>query len=289
MERKITSCMINEYCQWLAENEKSSETIKKYKYYLQCFWGAMNGREISKTTILAWKDHLKKSLAPITVNAVLAALNGFFKYVGWADLAVHYLKIKKNVFCPEQKELHRDEYERLVRTAMKQKNERLALLLQTVCATGIRISELKFITVEAVENKRAMVECKGGIRTVFLPSDLCRQLRSYAKKKQIAEGMIFVTRTGRAMDRSNIWREMKRLSDTANVRAEKIFPHNLRHLFARAYYNQEKDLSRLADILGHCNVNTTKIYTIESGENHRRQIEQLKLTFSENNRISLLL
>ena len=281
--------MINDYCQWLAENEKSCETIKKYRYYLQCFWGYSSGKEIAKTMILIWKEQLKKSLAPVTVNAVLAALNGFFKYMGWTDLTAHYLKIKKNVFCPEQKELHRDEYERLVRAAIKLKNKRLALLLQTVCATGIRISELKFITVEAVENKRALVECKGGIRTVFLPSELCRRLKIYARKKHISEGMIFITRTGRALDRSNIWREMKRLSSVANVCAEKIFPHNLRHLFARTYYNQEKDLSRLADILGHSNVNTTKIYTIESGESHLRQIERLKLMISENNGISLLL
>lgn len=289
MRKTITNKMVERYCSWLAENEKSSRTIERYRYHLNGFLHYIEGKVLDKIGVLLWKEQLKKNFAPVTVNSALAALNGFFKFCGWINLTVRYIKIKKNVFCPEKKELHRDEYERLIRAALKHKNERLALLIQTVCATGIRISELKYITVEAVEEKRALVECKGGIRTVFMPTELCQQLKRYAEKKRIASGMIFVTRTGHALDRSNIWREMKQLAELANVQAEKIFPHNLRHLFARAYYSQEKDLSRLADILGHSNVNTTKIYTIESGEKHIRQIEQLGLLLPDYNRISLLL
>lgn len=289
MKRIITSEMINRYCQWLVECEKSSQTITRYRAHLENFYMYIEGKDINKTEVLRWKEQLKNRFAPVSVNASLAAINGLFKFYGWQDLVVRYVKIKKNMFCPEQKELKRQEYERLVHAALETQNERLALLLQTICTTGIRISELKFVTIEAIETKRAVVECKGGIRTVLLPSELCHCLKEYAKRKRITTGMIFITRTGRAMDRSNIWREMKNLSERAKVCAEKIFPHNLRHLFARTYYNQEKDLSRLADILGHCNVNTTKIYTMESGEEHLKQIERLQLVIPEYNKISLLL
>lgn len=289
MRKTITNKMVERYCSWLAENEKSRRTIERYRHHLKGFLHYIEGKVLDKIGVLLWKEQLKKNFAPVTVNSALAALNGFFKFFGWINLTVRYIKIKKNVFCPEEKELHRDEYERLIRAALKQKNERLALLIQTVCATGIRISELKYITVEAVEEKRALVECKGGICMVFMPTELCQQLKMYAGKKRITSGMVFVMRTGHALDRCNIWREMKQLAELANVQAEKIFPHNLRHLFARAYYSQEKDLSRLADILGHSNVNTTKIYTIESGEKHIRQIEQLGLLLPDYNRISLLL
>ena len=289
MKRNITPQLIMHYCQWLEECEKSSHTIMRYKFHLGNFLEYIKDANLCKAMVLEWKEQLKMHLSPVTVNAALAALNGLFKFCGWQDLVVRYLRVRKTTFCPEQRELKIQEYERLVRTAMNQNNERLALILQTICATGIRISELQYITVETLERKYAQVECKGGIRTVFLPTELCEKLKRYVKKKQILGGMIFITRTGRAVDRSNIWREMKRLSEAANVWAEKIFPHNLRHLFARTYYEKEKDISRLADILGHSNVNTTKIYTIESGENHRKQIEGLKLVLSDYNEISLLL
>ena len=168
-------------------------------------------------------------------------------------------------------------------------NERLALLIQTICSTGIRISELDNITVEAAGRKTAMVDCKGKVRRIFLPANLCRILLEYAEKKGIHSGMIFVTRTKRKMDRSNIWRDMKKAAVLAGVELGKVFPHNLRHLFARSFYSQEKDMLRLADLLGHSSIATTRIYTMESGENHARQLEKMDLIINDYNKITLLL
>ena len=195
------------------------------------------------------------------------------------------------MFCAGSRELTRSEYEQLVRTARAMGNERMAMLLQTVCSTGIRISEISFITVEALERRCADVDCKGKIRKIFLTDQLCRILKAYVKARGITSGMIFITRSGRAMDRSNIWREMKKIATQAGICREKVFPHNLRHLFARVYYGQEKDLLRLSDILGHSSVDTTRIYTMESGENHIRQLEHLDLVIEccNNNGIPLLL
>ncbi len=288
MERKLTPEMMEQYCRWLREKEASRRTIERYQYSLRNFSNYIEGKQISKLEVLRWKEHLKKKFAPVTVNAALVAVNGMFRYFGWTDLIVRYVKIKKKIFCPEEKELSREEYERLVRTAMEQHNHRLALIIQTICSTGMRVSELRCVTVEAVERKYAVVENKGGIRTVFIPSDLCRQLKIYAEVKQIASGVIFVTRSGKPIDRASIWRQMKRLAAIAGVEEEKIYPHNLRHLFARVYYDQEKDLSRLADILGHCDINTTKIYTVESGENHARQMEEMGLIVFDSNELSAL-
>lgn len=285
----INEEMIHRYVNWLYESEKSRQTIAKYDRYLRRFYEYLSEETFEKDLVITWKNQLKREFAPVTVNGAIAALNGYLKYMGWSDDVIHYLKIKKCAFCPEQKELKREEYEELVRTARSAGNERLALILQTVCSTGIRISELQYITVEAIEKQCVMVECKGKVRTVFLTTKLCGCLKQYCQKRGIASGMIFVTRNGKMMDRSNIWREMKRLGKQANVLDEKIFPHNLRHLFARVYYDQEKDLSRLADILGHCSVNTTRIYTMKSGEKHIQQLEKLNLIIQENNGIYLLL
>lgn len=287
--RIIRDSFIKEYEMWLYQNEKSAGTIAKYRYYLKQLQEFANGNEISKELVILWKECLKKRLSPATVNGVLAALNGFFRYRSWTDCIVKFLKIGHRVFCLKQRELKKKEYQRLVCAAKQSGNERMALLLQTVCSTGIRISELPFITVEAARQGFAEVDCKGKVRTVFLPAGLCRLLERYGERKQINSGMLFVTRTGNAMDRSNIWREMKKLAMLAGVEKEKVFPHNLRHLFARSFYSQEKDLLRLADILGHSSVNTTRIYTMESGEQHVRQLERLDLLIDDYNRISLLL
>ena len=293
MRKLLDMDQMEAYCQWLYENEKSNTTIQKYRHHLLMFFAYLENRKlekkIRKSVVLEWKEWLKGRMAPTSINNALAALNSFFRFCGRKDLAVRYLRVRKQVFCPEERELDRSEYERLVKTAVHLKKERLSLLLQTICATGIRISELKFITVESLEQKCAEVECKGRIRTVWFPRELCRMLKDYVRRKRIVSGMVFVTRTGKALDRSNVWREMKQLGQLAGVQEQKIFPHNLRHLFARVYYNQEKDLSRLADILGHCNVNTTKIYTRESGKTHVRQIEQMNLVMSEYNGIYLML
>ena len=217
------------------------------------------------------------SHAPATVNSILAAVNGFFRFMGWKDIAVKLLKIQKALFCEERRELTRAEYARLVSAAQKVGNERLSLVMQTICATGIRVSELRFITVEAVTTGRAELCNKGKRRTVFLPGRLRRLLRKYLQKQKKTAGAVFTTRTGRPLDRSNIWRDMKALCESADVEPGKVFPLNLRHLFARTYYSLEKDLSRIADILGHSSVNTTRIYTVESGGVHQRQLERMGL------------
>lgn len=288
-KRIVTQESVSKYCEWLYGCEKSSGTIKQYRYYLMLFMQYMNGKSVEKRDVIMWKGILRERMAPVTVNSALAAVNGFFSYNAWQDCRTKFLKVSCRVFCPENREIDRDEYERLVKTAYKKGDERMAMLLQTICATGIRVSEVPYITIEAVKAGKAEVECKGRIRTVFLTSRLCYMLLDYAKKSHIDSGMIFVTRSGKALDRSNIWRNMKKLCEGADVLWDKVFPHNFRHLFARLYYEQEKNLVRLADILGHSNINTTRIYTMESGRNHMRQLEKLEVLFDFYNKFSLLL
>lgn len=232
---------------------------------------------ITKHETLTLVLRVPTSHAPATVNSILAAVNGFFRFMGWKDIAVKLLKIQKALFCDERRELTRAEYARLVSAAQKVGNERLSLVMQTICATGTRVSELRFITVEAVTTGRAEICNKGKRRTVFLPGRLRRLLRKYLQKQKKTAGAVFTTRTGRPLDRSNIWRDMKALCESADVEPGKVFPLNLRHLFARTYYSLEKDLSRMADILGHSSVNTTRIYTVESGGVHQRQLERMGL------------
>lgn len=287
--RTITESEIEEYCHWLYCQEKSQVTIQKYRYYLEQFRQFLEGNSISKEGVILWKTALRKKFSPVTANGALAAVNGFFKYNGWPDCRVKFFKVSCNVFCTEQKELTKEEYKRLVRAAKENKKERLVMILQTICSCGIRVSELPFITVQAARNGVAEVECKGRIRSVILTGQLCDLLKQYAEERNIKSGMIFVTRNGNAVDRSNIWREMKALGTLAGVADEKIFPHNLRHLFARTFYTLEKDLSRLADILGHSDVNTTRIYTRESGHVHLKILEQLDLLVTHYNGIPLLL
>lgn len=287
--RMISKQQIEEYCLWLYQNEKSCGTVKKYFYNLSVFREFLGKRNLEKGEVMAWREYLRRRFAPVTVNGALAAVNGFLRYAGWNDCCVRFLKIRRRAFCPACRELSKKEYVRLVETAYDCGNERIAMVLQTICSTGIRVSELQYITVEAAERGQADVECKGKVRTVFLTKGLCRMLRDYAQRRRITSGAVFVTRTGKVMDRSNIWREMKKLAAAAGIVAEKVFPHNLRHLFARSFYNEEKDLLRLSDILGHSSVNTTRVYTMESGENHIRQLEKLGLLIERYNRIPLLL
>lgn len=287
--RFITTQEIQDYCKWLDSCERSQETIRRYQYHLIQFMEFMDNRPVTKEMVILWKSCLREIMAPVTVNGALAALNGFFGFCVWDDCKARFLKITKKIFCPESRELSKQEYHRLVSTALDQGNERLALILETICCSGIRVSELPFITVEAAHRGQADVDCKGRIRTVLLTTELCERLLDYAERKGVKEGKIFVTRTGKALDRSNIWREMKALGHDAGVSREKIFPHNLRHLFARTYYGMTKDLSKLADILGHRDINTTRIYMIESGSKHRKQLEKMRLLMPQYNRISLLL
>ena len=274
---EITAKTIQNYLVYLQETERSAATVEKYRHDLYTLLAFVGGRELTKTVLIEWKQQLIGRYAPATVNAMLAAANGFVKFMGWSTLAVKPLRVQRALFLDESKELTRAEYERLVRAARRRENERLALVMQTICATGIRVSELRFITVEAVYSGKAEISNKGKRRIVFLPRELREILKKYATKQNRCKGAIFVTKSGKPLDRSNIWRAMKALCESANVAAEKVFPHNLRHLFARLFYAMEKDLSRLADILGHTNLATTRIYTAESGAAHARQMERLRL------------
>ena len=289
-KRKIvTEESISSYCVWLASCEKSEGTVQKYLYYLQQFRNYTRGRNVDRGIVLMWKKYLRGQFAPVTVNGALSAINGYFRFYHWEDCSVRFLKLGSSPFCQESRELSKEEYQRLVEAAMSKGNERLSLPLQTICSSGIRISELAYVTVEAARIGRAEVDCKGRVRTVLLTRQLCTMLLEYAMRRGIMQGAIFITRTGNTLDRSNVWREMKALGAEAGVEKDKIFPHNLRHLFAKTYYEAEKDLAKLADILGHRDVNTTRIYTKESGSRHRMQLEKLGLLVTTYNRISLLL
>lgn len=264
----------------LIEQERSQYTIDKYIHDTRIFLKFVNNRNINKELVIEFKSFLGERYATSSANSMLAAVNKFLQFIGFTNLRVKPFKIQRVLFVSEEKELCRDEYICLLEAAKRQKNERLMLIVETICATGIRVSELKFITVESVSAGRAEIKCKGKFRTVFLPPKLCKLLKKYIQKQKITAGAVFITRNGKQLDRSNIWRDMKKLCSLTSVSPQKVFPHNLRHLFARTYYSLEKDLSRLADILGHSNINTTRIYTIESGHIHARQIERLNLVIT---------
>ena len=273
----VTRKGIESFATFLREQERSATTIQKYVHDLTDLAGFLAGRPVTKGLLLEWKEGLIGRYAPASVNAMLAAVNRFLTFRGRNDLRLRPLKIQRALFLPADKELTRAEYVRLVQAAQRGDNARLALVIQTICATGIRVSELRFITVEAVQTGRAEVVNKGKRRAVFLPEKLRRLLKGYLRAQKITAGAVFLSRRGNPLDRSNIWRDMKALCQRAGVAPGKVFPHNLRHLFARTYYALEKDLSRLADILGHSNVTTTRIYTAESGAVHARQIGRLNL------------
>ena len=218
LKRAIAGKTIEEYCLWLQHNEMSQGTIYKYRYYLNQLEQFMDGAAVTKERVMIWKETLRRNLSPVTVNGALAAVNGFFRYLGWNDCLVKFIKVKQQVFCSRQKELKREEYLQLVEAAQKDGNERLCLLIQTLCSTGIRISELSYITVTAVEKQIVQVDCKGKVRTIFLTRQLCRLLKEYAEKRKVQSGPIFVTRSGKPMDRSNIWREMKKIGKKESMK-----------------------------------------------------------------------
>ena len=273
----ITNEQIERFQCYLINEEKSKATVSKYLHDVAFFAAWVGEQELTKQLVLQYKAYLTETYAPTSVNAALSSLNSFFNYNQWHDLRVKNLKIQKQIFASPQKELTKAEYEQLLTAARMKKNQRLYLLMQTICSTGIRVSELQFITVEAVEKACAVIRCKGKSRSVFLPNQLCKILKRYSKEQKIKSGAVFVTKNGNPLDRSNIWSDMKKLCQTANVSEKKVFPHNLRHLFARTYYSLQKDVVRLADILGHASVNTTRIYTMETGEIHRKQLQRLGL------------
>ena len=271
---------LKDYEEYLRQEERSANTIGKYVRDLRAFFSYQGEMPLTKELVLGWKEKLTSSYAPASVNSMLAAVNSFLSFTGRPECRVRLVRIQREVFLEPEKELTQKEYARLVEAAGREGKERLSTVIQTICATGIRVSELQYITVEAVKCGRAEVNCKGKRRTVFLPDRLRTLLSRYAKKQKRTAGPVFVTRTGKPLDRSNIWRDMKTLCEEAGVAPGKVFPHNLRHLFARTYYTLEKDISRLADILGHTNINTTRIYTAESGAVHIRQIGRMGLVIT---------
>ena len=275
--QKLQETMIPPYETALQEAEKSAATMEKYLHHVRQFVAHDAGRRIDKALVLEYKTRLGKLYAPSSANAALAAVNGFLRFWGFESCCVKPFKVQKQVYCSEEKELTREEYVRLVQAAKEKSSERLALLLEAICATGIRVSELQFITVEAVSQGEAIVTCKGKTRTVFLPAALQKKLRRYMQSQKIQSGPVFITRTGKPMNRSNIWREMKALCERANVAPSKVFTHSLRHLFARCFYSIDHDVAKLADLLGHSNINTTRIYIITTGAEHRRKMETMRL------------
>ena len=257
--------------------ERSAATVDKYIRDAKSFAIYAGENEITKETVITYKKHLQENYAVRSVNSMLASINSLFDFLGWHELKVKSIKLQQQIYCPEQKELTKDEYTRLCRTAENKHNKRLNLILQTICGTGIRVSELQFVTVEAVKQGEATVSCKAKTRSVFIVKELQKKLLRYAAEQNIKSGMIFVTRTGKPLSRTNIWREMKALCAEARVNPQKVFPHNLRHLFARVFYGIEKDIAKLADILGHSSINTTRIYIISTGTEHRRRMENMRL------------
>ena len=278
MERVITESLLAEFQNRLRENEKSPATVEKYCRDGAAFCAFLHGNEVNKERIAAFKAHLlEEGYAARSVNSMLASVNALCAFAGWTDCRAKALKIQRSSFCPEEKELSRAEYGRLVAAANRKQNERLSLILQTICGTGIRVSELKFITAEAVKRGSATVRLKGKTRTVFLVKELQKKLLRYLSEQKITAGCVFVTRTGKPVCRTNVWRDMKALCEAAHVDPRKVFPHNLRHLFARVFYGLEKDIVKLADILGHSSIDTTRIYIISTGAEHRRRMERMHL------------
>ncbi len=278
MDKQITRKSLQAYGVHLRREEKSTATREKYLRDTHAFARWLGGRPVTREAVTEWKDHLLSlHYAPTTVNAALAALNGLFRFLGWEDCRARFLKVQHRLFRPAERELTRQEYDALIAQAQREDKTRLAILMETICATGIRVGEVKYITLEAAQAGRAEIALKGKIRTILIPRKLCRKLEKYAKKQKIASGEIFLTRSGNSLSRRQIWAEMKALCKKAGVEPSKVFPHNLRHLFATLFYQACKDIARLADVLGHSSIETTRIYLLTSGEEHRRQLERLCL------------
>ena len=277
-QRTLSIKQLAAYDASLRTDERAPGTLEKYLRDLRAFLVWLDGRPVTKELAHQWKEELQaRGYAPVTINSMLSALNGLFRFLGWEECRVKFLKVQRRLFREERRDLNRSEYNRLLETAYQLGRERLALLMETICSTGIRVSEVRYITVEAARNGKSEIALKGKIRTILLPNKLCRKLLKYAKRQNIASGEIFLTRSGKALSRRQIWAEMKRLCRHTGVEPSKVFPHNLRHLFATAFYRACKDIAHLADLLGHSSVETTRIYLISSGAEHVRQIERLGL------------
>ncbi len=274
----VSSRELSAFSAHLRQEGRSSGTTGKYLHDCTGFALWLGDRELTPETAAQWREHLlQKGYAPATVNSMLSAVNRLLKFLGREECRVRSLRIQRRTFREQRRELTRGEYQRLLDAAAGLGRERLALLMETICATGIRVSEVRYITVEAAQAGRTEIRLKGKIRTILLPSKLCRKLLKYARKQKIASGEIFLTRSGAPVSRRQIWREMKALCKEAGVEASKVFPHNLRHLFATAFYRACRDIVKLADVLGHSSIDTTRIYLITTGAEHARQMEKLGL------------
>ena len=275
--RTVTKENIKKFEEYLYAEERSCSTIEKYIRDVRFFRGMLQGGNVDKTALVKYKKEQCERYAVKSVNSMLSSVNAFFVFMGWHDLKVKTLKIQRRIFSDKSKELSKAEYERLLVAAKNRKNKRLYYLMQTVASTGLRVSEIQYVTCEAVKKGQAVINCKGKIRQIFLPKKLCKMLLSYIKERNIKSGSVFVTKTGKPLDRSHIWKMLKSLCEAAGVSRDKVFPHNFRHLFARTFYSLQKDIVRLADILGHSNIETTRIYTMESGAEHRKLLQKLGL------------
>lgn len=275
---QLTVEQIASYGQFLYREERSPGTIEKYLRDINTFVQWLGDRDVTKELTATWKSCLlEQGYAPVTINSMLSALNGLFKFLGWNECRVKLLKIQRRLFRDTNRELTRSEYDRLLATAKELGRDRLALLIETIGATGIRVSEVKYITVEAARKGKAEISLKGKIRVILLSAKLCRKLLKYAKKQKTASGAIFRTKSGKDLSRRQIWAELKGLCERAGVAPTKVFPHNLRHLFATIFYKACKDIVKLADMLGHSSIETTSIYLVTSGTEHQRELDRLGL------------
>ena len=269
---------LSAFARRLAEEERSAGTVEKYLRDTGAFLEWLAGAPVSREAVTGWKAHwVRSGYRPATINSMLAALNTFLRFIGLEDCRVRALRVQRRLFQSEERELSRQEYQRLLDTARTLGRDRLALVMETICAAGIRVSEVRYITAEAVREGRTEIALKGKIRTILLPGKLCRKLEKYARQKKITSGELFLTRSGRPMSRKQIWAEMKGVCRAAGVAPSKVFPHNLRHLFARCFYRVSRDVAKLADVLGHSSIETTRIYLISTGAEHARTLDQLRL------------
>lgn len=275
-ERILINRQIQDFSDYLIREEKSNATCEKYIRDIHGFRMFVGKRRVTKELVVAWKKQLiEQGYAVCSINSMLASVNSFLGFLGWHDCKAKNIRLQRQTYCTEEKELTKAEYLRLLEASRK--TEQLNLVLQTICGTGIRVSELRYFTVEAVRHGEITVNCKSKTRTILVPGKLRKLLLNFAKQRHICSGTIFVGRSGKPLDRSNIWRQMKLLCRAAGVKESKVFPHNLRKLFARTFYGIEKDIAKLADILGHSSINTTRIYIMTTGIEHRRKIERLGL------------
>ena len=278
MQKTISLETIEQFEKQLISDEKSKATTEKYIRDVKALMNYIKGQTLTKEVVIAYKNKLiAEQYAVRSINSMLSSINSLFDFLEWNELKVKNIKIQHQIFSPEEKELRQEDFRKLVQSAERKKNDRLSMIIQTIGGTGIRISELSSFTVEAVKIGTVIITCKGKNRKVLIIKKLREKLLLYAKRHNITHGQIFLTKSGKPIDRSNIWREMKALCKDTGINPKKVFPHNIRHLFARMFYKIEKDIAKLADILGHSSINTTRIYIISTGEEHRKQLELMRL------------